>query len=63
MRVASNREPGVELERIAKDFGAHFTTLYYWMRKADIADGERLGTTEIHFSQAHLSGNELPARP
>jgi hypothetical protein len=27
-RVARNREPGVGLEEIAKDFGIHFTTLY-----------------------------------
>lgn len=46
VRVARNREPGVGLEQIAKDFGVHFTTLYDWMKKADIADCERPGTTE-----------------
>ena len=45
VRVARNREPGVELSQIAKDFGIHFTTLYSWMKKADIEDGERRGTT------------------
>ncbi|MGD7707876.1 IS3 family transposase [Microlunatus sp. Y2014] len=39
VRVARNREPGVELSQVAKDFGVHFTTLYAWMRKADVADG------------------------
>ncbi len=51
VRVARNREPGVELSQIAKDFGIHFTTLYSWMRKADIEDGERLGTTEVQSAE------------
>lgn len=51
VRVARNREPGVGLEQIAKDFGVHFTTLYDWMKKADIADGERPGTTEIQSAE------------
>ncbi len=45
VRVARNREPGVELSQIAKDFGVHFTTLYSWLKKADVEDGERPGTT------------------
>ncbi|MGD7707029.1 transposase, partial [Microlunatus sp. Y2014] len=45
VRVARNREPGVELSQIAKDFGIHFTTLYAWMRKADVADGVKPGVT------------------
>ena len=45
VRVARNRESGVELSQIAKDFGIHFTTLYGWMKKADIEDGDRPGTT------------------
>lgn len=45
IRVARNRGPGVELSQIAKDFGIHFTTLYSWMKKADIEDGERPGAT------------------
>lgn len=47
VRVARSREPGVELSQIAKDFGIHFTTLYSWMKKADIEDGERPGTTQV----------------
>lgn len=45
VRVAMNREPGVELAQIAKDFGIHFTTLYDWMKKADVEAGKRPGTT------------------
>ena len=45
VRVALNREPGVELSQIAKDFGIHFTTLYDWMKKADIDAGNKPGVT------------------
>ena len=44
VRVARNRGPDVDLEQIAKDFGIHFTTLYSWLKKADIEDGKRAGS-------------------
>jgi transposase len=44
VRVARNRGPGVDLEQIAKDFGIHFTTLYSWLKKADVEDGKRVGS-------------------
>jgi transposase-like protein len=47
VRVARNRDPGVGLEQIAKDFGIHFTTLYSWMKQADVEDGTRAGTTAV----------------
>ena len=40
VRVARNRGPGVELSQIAKVSGIHVTTLYAWMKKADIEDGD-----------------------
>ena len=51
VRVARNREPGVELSQIAKDFGIHVTTLYSWMKKADIEDGERPRTTAVQSAE------------
>lgn len=51
VRVARNREPGVELAQIAKDFGIHFTTLYSWMKKADIEDGDRPATTAVQSAE------------
>lgn len=51
VRVARNREPGVGLEQIAKDFGIHFTTLYSWMRKADVEDGGQAGATEAQSAE------------
>ncbi|WP_420371864.1 IS3 family transposase [Ornithinimicrobium pratense] len=47
VRVARNREPGVGLDQIAKDFGIHFTTLYSWMKKAEEEDGERPGGAAV----------------
>lgn len=51
VRVARNREPGVGLDQIASDFGIHFTTLYSWMKKADVEDGNRAGTTEVQSAE------------
>ena len=51
VRVARNREPGVELSQIAKDFGIHFTTLYSWMKKADTESGERPGTSAVQSAE------------
>ena len=51
VRVARNREPGVELSQIAKDFGIHFTTLYTWMKKADVEVGDRPGTTAVQSAE------------
>ena len=45
VRVARNREPGVELSQIAMDFGIHFTTLYGWLKKADVQDGVKPGVS------------------
>lgn len=51
VRVARSREPGVELSQIAKDFGIHFTTLYSWIEKADVEDGERPGATAVQSAE------------
>ena len=51
VRVATNRESGVELSQIAKDFGIHFTTLYSWLKKAEIEDGGRPGTTAVQSAE------------
>lgn len=45
VRVARNRGPGVTLEQVAADFGVHVMTLSKWMRRADIDDGVKPGTT------------------
>ncbi|MFD0070109.1 MULTISPECIES: IS3 family transposase [unclassified Streptomyces] len=45
VRVARNRGPGVTIEQVAADFGIHAMTLWKWMRRADIDDGTKPGTT------------------
>ena len=45
VRVARNRGPGVTLEQVGADFGVHVMTLSKWMRRADIGDGAKPGTT------------------
>ncbi|MGW7529867.1 IS3 family transposase [Streptomyces sp. NPDC054783] len=45
VRVARNRGAGVTVEQVATDFGVHPMTLWKWMRRADIDDGTKPGTT------------------
>ncbi len=43
--VARNREPGVTIEQIAKDFGVHTMTLQKWLQRAAIDIGDKPGQT------------------
>lgn len=45
VRVARNREPGQSLKQIAADFGIAESCLRNWLRRADVEDGVRSGTT------------------
>ncbi len=45
VRVARNRDDGVTVEQIAKDFGVHPMTLFKWLRQADVEDGVKPGVT------------------
>jgi transposase len=45
VRVARNRESGVTIERIAKDFGVHPMTLQKWLQLAAVDDRARPGQT------------------
>ena len=45
IRVARNREVGVTLEQIAKDFGIHPTTLSNWLSQDAVDAGTKPGTT------------------
>jgi hypothetical protein len=51
VRVTRDRDPGVTVEQIAKDFGVHPMTLFEWLRRA-----------AAYLSQASLPGKALPAR-
>jgi transposase-like protein len=41
VRVARDREPGVTVEQIAKDFGIHPMMLFKWLRQADADEGSK----------------------
>ena len=43
VRVAREREAGVTLEQVARDFGVHPMTLQKWLRRAVLAEGARPG--------------------
>jgi transposase len=45
VRVARNREEGVTLEQVAKDFGIHPMTLSNWLSQDAIDAGTKPGTT------------------
>ncbi|OBC12760.1 transposase [Gordonia sp. 852002-50816_SCH5313054-c] len=45
VRVARDRDEGVTIEQVAKDFGVHPMTLHKWMRRADIDGGHRPGVS------------------
>ena len=45
VRVARDREPGVTVEQIAKDFGVHPMTLFKWLRQAEVDEGAKPGVS------------------
>ena len=47
VRVAQNREEGVTLEQIAKDFGIHPMTLSNWLSQYAINAGTKPGKTTV----------------
>ena len=46
VRVAQNREPGVTIEQIAKDFGVHPMTLQKWLHRAKVEEGTAPGQSQ-----------------
>ncbi|WP_152631279.1 IS3 family transposase [Agreia bicolorata] len=51
VRVARNREPGVTIEQIAKDFGVHPMTLQKWLRRADVDEGAKPGQSRTEAAE------------
>ncbi|HHT8842834.1 TPA: transposase, partial [Burkholderia cenocepacia] len=45
VRVARNREPGQQLKQIAADFGISESCLTNWLKRADVEEGHKPGTT------------------
>ncbi|GAB2584933.1 IS3 family transposase [Paractinoplanes abujensis] len=51
VRVAREREPGVTVEQIAKDFGVHPMTLFKWLRQAGIDEGAEPAVSRSEFAE------------
>ncbi|MFC4853985.1 IS3 family transposase [Actinophytocola glycyrrhizae] len=51
VRVARDREPGVTVEQIAKDFGVHPMTLFKWLRQAEIEEGTKPGASRAESAE------------
>ncbi|WP_066587072.1 transposase [Corynebacterium provencense] len=51
VRVARNREPGVTIEKLAKDLGVPPMTLTKWMRRADTDEGTEPGQSRTEAAQ------------
>jgi transposase-like protein len=51
VRVARDREPGVTIEQIAKDFGVHTMTLQKWLQRAAVDDGARPGQSRTESAE------------
>jgi transposase-like protein len=51
VRVARDREPGVTVEQIAKDFGVHPMTLFKWLRQADADEGAKPGASRAESAE------------
>lgn len=55
VRVARNREPGVTIEQIAKDFGVDPMTLQKWLHRADIDEGIKPGQSRSETAEIRES--------
>ncbi|KQP71402.1 transposase [Microbacterium sp. Leaf288] len=51
VRVARNREPGVTIEQIAKDFGVHPMTLQKWLHRAKVDEGTAPGPSRAESAE------------
>ena len=45
VRVARNRDDGVSIDQIARDFGVAPSALWRWMKDADVEEGVNPGVT------------------
>ena len=59
VQVARNREPGVTLEKIAADFGIHPITLSTWLKRADIENGVKPGTTSTQSAELREANKRI----
>ena len=51
VRVARERDAGITLEEIARDFGVHPMTLQKWLRRVAVAEGSKPGETRAEAAE------------
>jgi transposase len=51
VRVVRSREPGQTIKQIAADFGIAESCVRNWMRRADVEDGARPGSTAAEHAE------------
>ena len=59
VQVALNREPGVTPEKIVADFGIHPITLSTWLKRADIENGVKPGTTSTQSAELREANKRI----
>ena len=51
VRVARERDAGITLEEIARDFGVHPMTLQKWLRRVAVEEGSKPGETRAEAAE------------
>jgi transposase len=59
VRVARDREPGVTVEQIAKDFGVHPMTVFKWLRQADVDEDVKPGVSRGDAAELREAGKRI----
>ena len=59
VNVARNREPGQTIKQIASDFGIAESCLRNWMRRADIENGSKSGTTASESAELREANRKI----
>ena len=59
VQVARNRDPGVSLERIARDFGIHPISLSNRLKRADIDEGRRTRVTQSQWVELQQANKRI----
>ena len=59
VRVAQDRESGVTLEQIAKDFGIHPMTLSNWLSQDAIDAGTKAGSTTTESAELREANKRI----
>ena len=59
IRVARNREPDTRLKDVATDFGISESCLIGWLKRADVEDGIKPGTTTAENAELRMAKRRI----